>query len=85
MSFETNLYTLLFGKFVGSDELGNKYNCNSKDFKSMQAKRWVIFKGETDPTNVPPHWHAWLHKTINKPPLNYKHKYIHVENYSKLH
>ena len=41
----------------------------------LSLKRWVIFKGEIEASKIPPHWHAWLHKSIDKPPLNYKHKY----------
>ena len=75
MSFATKFYTWLKGHLVGVDELGNKYYCNSKNFESKSKKRWVIFEGEIEATNVPPHWHAWLHKTINDPPINYFHKH----------
>ena len=75
MSFGTILYTWFFGNFVGSDELSNKYYCNSKDFQDKNAKRWVIFNGEIEASNIPPHWHAWLHKSIESPPIHYKHKY----------
>ena len=75
MSIGSKLYTWIYGNFVGSDEFGNKYYCNSKDFESVVAKRWVIFEGEIEASKVPPHWHAWLHKTVNKPPINYTHKH----------
>ncbi|PPR47022.1 MAG: hypothetical protein CFH19_00798 [Alphaproteobacteria bacterium MarineAlpha5_Bin9] len=81
MSFETFLYTFFCGRFVGKDSFGNKYYCNSKDFCSEVAKRWVIYKGEIEASKVPPHWHAWLHKTINEPPIDYTHKY----NWQKEH
>ena len=45
MSLGTLLYTWFFGSFVGTDEFGNKYYCNSKDFQDKNAKRWVIFYG----------------------------------------
>ena len=35
----------------------------------------MIFKGKTEATKVPPHWHAWLHKSIESPPINYTHKF----------
>ena len=75
MILGTKVFTWLFGNFVGSDELGNKYYCNSKNFKSESAKRWVMFNGEIEASRIPPHWHAWLHKTINVPPIDYSHKY----------
>ena len=46
MSLGTKIYTWLKGNLVGSDDLGNKYYCNSKDFNDLKAKRWVIFNGE---------------------------------------
>ena len=81
MSLGTVLYTYLYGKFVGRDESNNKYYCNSKNFEDLKAKRWVIFKGDIEASKIPPHWHAWLHKSINTPPLNYKHKYSWQKNH----
>ena len=86
MSFGTTIYTWIYGNFVGEDSFKNKYYCNLKDFNNLEAKRWVIFNGEIEASKIPPHWHAWLHKSINKPPLNYSHKYSwqknHEENYT---
>ena len=75
MNIGTIIYTYLFGKFVGSDEFNNKYYCNSKDFNNKKFKRWVIFANEIEASTIPSHWHAWLHKSIDNPPINYKHKY----------
>ena len=75
MSFGTLVYTWLYGFFVFEDEYENKYYCNSKDFTNSDAKRWVIFKKDIEASSIPPHWHAWLHKTIDEPPINYSHKY----------
>ena len=69
MSLGTKIYTWLKGNFVGSDEIGNKYYCNSKIFNDLKAKRWVIFNGEIEASKIPPHWHAWLHKSIDYPPI----------------
>ena len=84
MSLGTILYTWFFGHFVGKDNYKNKYFCNTKNFSDLKAKRWVIFKGETEASKIPSHWHAWLHKTIDLPPVDYKHKYSwqkdHEEN-----
>ena len=35
MSLGTKIYTWFKGNLVGSDELGNKYYCSSKDFKNL--------------------------------------------------
>tara|TARA_B100001769_G_C21906503_1_gene489270 strand:+ start:225 stop:581 length:357 start_codon:yes stop_codon:yes gene_type:complete len=75
MSLGTRLFTWLNGNLVGEDEIGNKYYCNSKNFKDLNAKRWVIFNGEIEASKIPPHWHAWLHKSIDMPPINYSHKH----------
>ena len=75
MSIGTILYTWFYGNLVGQDDNQNKYYCNSKFFSDFEAKRWVIFQGEIESTKVPPHWHAWLHKSIDVPPIDYSHKY----------
>ena len=67
MSIGTTIYTWLYGKIVGTDEIGNKYYTNSENHNDLKAKRWVIFKGEIEASKIPPHWHAWLHKSIDIP------------------
>ena len=81
MSFGTKIYTWFYGQFVSIDDFGNKYYCDSKNFESETAKRWVIFNGEIEASKIPPHWHAWLHKTIHVPPIHYSHKH----NWQKNH
>tara|TARA_B100001996_G_scaffold357556_1_gene321578 strand:- start:181 stop:591 length:411 start_codon:yes stop_codon:yes gene_type:complete len=51
----TFIYTLFLGKYVGSDEFGNKYYSNSKD------KRWVIYKNIVESTQIPSEWYLWIH------------------------
>ena len=80
MNIGTKIYTWIYGKYVGEDEFGNRYYCNSENFEDSSAKRWVIFKGEIEASTIPPHWHAWLHKTINIPPINYSHQYSWQKN-----
>ena len=75
MNLGTLIYTWLYGNYVSIDEYKNKYYCNKKNFKDLDSKRWVIFSGEIEATKIPPHWHAWLHKSIDEPPINYKPKY----------
>ena len=58
----TFIYTLFVGKFVGSDEFGNKYYSNSKE------KRWVIYKNTVEASKIPSEWYLWIHfMTKNKP------------------
>ncbi len=62
----TALYTLFKGKFVGSDETGNKYYSNSS------GKRWVVYRNRVESSKIPPEWHAWIHFTVkNKPSQNF--------------
>ena len=51
----TFIYTLFTGKFVGTDQFGNKYYLNSK------GKRWVIYKNNVEASKIPPEWHLWIH------------------------
>ena len=74
MNLGTRLYTFFYGKYVGKDEYGNKYYIDKKN-NDLTSKRWVMFKGEIEATKIPPHWHAWLHKSIDDPPINYSHKF----------
>ena len=67
MSFTTWLYTRLFGKLVGMDEFGNNYYCTKNTKLNERERRWVLFKGDAEPSSVPPEWHAWLHHTIERP------------------
>ena len=52
----TKLHTFVFGKFVGKDELGNKYYENRK-----KTKRWVIYQSEIDASKIPADWYSWIH------------------------
>ena len=75
MNLWTIIYTWFYGNYVGKDEYNNKYYCNSKKFADLKTKRWVIYDGEIEASKVPAHWHAWLHKSIDIPPVDYKHSY----------
>ena len=56
----TRIYTLLYGKYKGSDSFGNKYYQNKK------GKRWIIYNGEVDATKIPNEWYSWIHYLNNK-------------------
>ena len=59
-TFGTRLKTIFFGKFVGNDELGNKY------YESKSGKRWVIYIGSVDASKIPVEWYSWIHFTPNR-------------------
>tara|TARA_B110000014_G_C19846381_1_gene438651 strand:- start:88 stop:456 length:369 start_codon:yes stop_codon:yes gene_type:complete len=71
----TFVYTTLFGKFVGSDEFGNRYYNNSS------GKRWVIYKSTVESTKIPAEWHSWIHFLTTSKPVNNLNKY----NWQKKH
>lgn len=59
------------GRFVGQDELGNRYYEARDDRDSYdrgRKRRWVIYKGYADASKVPPDWHGWLRYTYDEPP-----------------
>ena len=59
-TFGTRIKTILFGKFIGSDEYGNKY------YKNKKGKRWVIYANEIDASKIPVEWYSWIHFMPNK-------------------
>ena len=77
-TFGTYLKTLFFGKYVGKDELGNKY------YKNNQDERWVIYAKNIEATKITSDWFLWMHHTIDKIPNQDEKKYIwqkkHLEN-----
>ena len=58
-TFGTRIQTILFGKFVGKDDFGNKY------YKNKKGKRWVIYSDEIDASKIPVEWFSWIHHTPN--------------------
>ena len=63
-SWGTSIVTRMRGEEVGKDDAGNVYFRHRKD----PARRWVIYKGSNDSSNVPPGWNAWLRGTIDDLP-----------------
>ena len=58
----TKLFTWRFGDKVGSDDAGNVY------YRSKKGRRWVIYAGDNDGSNVPPGWNLWLKGSIDELP-----------------
>lgn len=77
-TFGTFLKTLFSGRYVGKDELGNKYYKNKKD------ERWVVYSNVIEATKISSDWYLWMHHTVNKIPNADSKKYLwqkaHQEN-----
>ena len=69
----TKLATLFSGKRIGTDAFGNVYYEQRYGARhNGKPKRWVIYKGQAEPTKVPAQWHGWLHYTHDAPIANPK-------------
>ena len=77
-TFGTFLKTLFSGKYVGSDDLGNKYYTNKNN------ERWVVYSKNIEATKISSDWYLWIHKTIDRIPNSKEIKYSwqkkHLEN-----
>ena len=62
-TFGTFLKTLFYGKFVGTDEYGNKYYKSKKN-----NERWVVYANNIEATKITSDWYLWMHHTIDKIP-----------------
>ena len=68
-TLNTALHTLLFGKFAGKDEFGNRYYRTQKIDNALGfERRWVIYKGLAEASTIGPTWHGWMHHTVDVPP-----------------
>ena len=66
--FGTKLATLFSGRFIGRDEFGNRYYEQRYGHRhGKYAKRWVLYRGQAEPSKVPAQWHGWLHYTLDAP------------------
>ena len=77
-TFGTFLKTLFFGKYVGSDEFGNRYYRNKND------ERWVVYSNNIEATKITSDWYLWIHHTVDKIPdkkeIKYSWQKNHLEN-----
>ena len=77
-TFGTFLKTLFYGKYMGSDETGNKY------YKSKKDERWVIYSKGVEATKITSDWFLWMHHTVNEIPSSSSKKYVwqkgHTQN-----
>jgi NADH:ubiquinone oxidoreductase subunit len=67
MDIGTWLHTVLRGRLVGTDGLGNRYYIERRPRRGAKPRRWMLFAGEKEASVVPPEWHAWLHHTTESP------------------
>jgi NADH:ubiquinone oxidoreductase subunit len=68
-TLNTRFYTWRKGEFVGQDALGNKYyRAPSALPDSIPERRWVIYSGYSEASQVPPGWHGWMHHRVDTPP-----------------
>lgn len=67
MTIGTRLFTWLHGRPVGSDTAGNRYFELKKPRPGVRTRRWVLYAGAGDASEVPPEWHSWLHHTTDEP------------------
>jgi len=67
MDIGTRLFTYFRGRPVGSDPGGNRYFEEKRARPGLPARRWVLYAGEVDASQVPAEWHAWLHYTTAEP------------------
>jgi len=69
-----NFNIIKSGTLIGQDEFGNKYFENKA--QPYGQDRWVELAGsEFNATEIPPHWHSWLHHINEKKGLETRQKY----------
>jgi NADH:ubiquinone oxidoreductase subunit len=68
-NWNVRFYTWRKGEHVGTDQLGNKYyRAVSALPESIPERRWVVYKGYAEPSQIPPGWHGWMHHRVDTPP-----------------
>lgn len=67
-NLNTRFYTWRRGQEVGRDEFGNIYYEGPDRDSEGRTRRWVIYAGESDASQVPPGWHGWMHHRVDAPP-----------------
>jgi NADH:ubiquinone oxidoreductase subunit len=63
----TRFHTWRVGKRVGEDASGNIYYEGGTDSEG-RTRRWVIYKGYSEASDIPPGWHGWIHHKVDTPP-----------------
>ncbi len=63
----TRVFTWFHGRQVGADAMGNRYFEDRRPRSGMRDRRWVLYFGQPEASDVPPEWHSWLHHTTDVP------------------
>lgn len=66
-NIQIRFFTWRHGEQVGTDQFGNRYFREKKPAPGRRERRWVLYVGEPEATNVPPEWHGWLHHQQAEP------------------
>ena len=63
------IFTYLKGNFVGQDKEGNKYyqERSWRKKRDRPLRRWVVYKGIMEGSQVPAEWFGWLHHMLEDP------------------
>lgn len=68
-TINTRFFTWRRGEHVGTDEQGNRYyRAPSAVPDAIPERRWVIYSGYSEASQVPPGWHGWLHHRVDTLP-----------------
>jgi len=82
-TWSNRIYTALRGRYVGSDEHGNRYFIQKKGIGPLGvARRWVIYRDLAEASQVPASWHGWLHYLVDTPPVD---ETYHARPWEKPH
>ena len=60
-------FTRRRGELVGVDVDGNCYYRERHPRAGERVRRWVIYSGSVEASQVPPEWHGWLHYQLAEP------------------
>ncbi len=74
-TLNTRFYTWLKGERVGTDQYGNTYyRAKSALPESIAERRWVVYNGYSEASQIPPGWHGWMHHRVDEPPRDNDYK-----------
>jgi NADH:ubiquinone oxidoreductase subunit len=68
MTLGTWLFTRLRGELVGTDAAGNRYYRARRRTPAKRERRWVMYRGAPEASQVPTEWHGWLHHATDEAP-----------------
>ncbi len=68
MNLGTRIFTWFNGSLVGTDNVGNRYYRDCRERPAHRERRWVLFQGRAEASQVPTGWYGWLHHMADAPP-----------------